>query len=107
MPSADAHVDTIFSAAVACPGSTAAIGPATSTAVCAWRSIWRAGGNARLLAFGRNRDTCSQIPLGRDDGCGGAGGGGGGDKCWGGFIGFGCGFIRGGVFSTGLCVGCE
>src|SRR5260370_33022459 len=87
MPSADAHVDTIFSAAVACPGSTAAIGPATNTTVCAWRPIWRAGGNARLLAFGRNRDTCSQIPLGRDEGWGRSGGGGEGEKSGGGFVG--------------------
>src|SRR6266478_5806264 len=73
MPSSDAHVNLILSAAVARCCSSAARGPASCSTVCAGRSVRGATGYAGLLAFGGNGNARGQIPLRRDDGRGRAG----------------------------------
>src|SRR6267154_1203646 len=102
MASANADVHAIFSAAVACSSSTATRRSAACTAVCSGRSVRRASGYVRLLAFGRNGNTRGQISLRWNDGCGRAGCGRKGDKCCGISIGLGCGYIRRRFFSTHL-----
>src|SRR2546428_12818815 len=98
MPSTNTYVHVIFSAAVACSSSTATRRSATRPSVRAGRSVRRAAGNARLLAFGRNRDPRGQIPLRRGGGCWWGGGGGGRGEKWGRFAcgpRAGCGFFCG------------